>query len=800
MAASAPHVHVAAEGQATATTRLWRFRGQLRVTVIVKATFALVHQGLMKLAPPDPLLTTDVHHGNSPVRSARLTPDLAPYLPATDVLLTGHAYAPAGERAAWVTAGIGILDGYEPILEKYLDVRGEMGPDGIQPFQKIPLVYERAFGGPGWEDNPFGVGAGGAKGEPNIFYIGDHRRSAGFGPYSIHWPARKKLVSPAVRKALSEPIAEIPEGFDWTYFHAAPRDQRCPFLTGSEWLVLQGLRPDERRVRTRLPAAKGRALVFWAGEAPEGEPLELLCDTLRIEPDRGVCSVNWRKSFAVAEESDLSDLRVLAGVELSGQPIVWSAQEAAAALSAGAVSTARAAQGTPGAGGHQRTAGAQQARAGAAEQGRAARAEQATATPPGSGRRARVPTVTLSDADLEVLSDADQGESAVLPGARGQGAWRPESEGERRPDRSELLVSPEGRAAVRALAGTVDLQDRDTAPDAEPPGHRMAAAAAAAGAPVSAGAAGIPLSAGAAGVQAVQTPGVPRPRAQTPAVQSPGVPRPRAQTPEAQTPVAQPPAVQSPGVPRPRAQTPEAQTPVAQTPAVQSPGVPRPRAQTPAVQTPVAQTPAVQTPAVRPLGMGPLGVRPPAEQGAGVAVAGAPGPMILGSFRLAVFSPDYEEAPDDPLLSTLVIRNKSSPGAEPLRTTIRMEETPPPDSEADMLQRTLVMKGRRPVPRPEPPAPVIQDKVDPLDIDDPSATTLVLRNKTSPGGADSAVHGRPLGDLSGPPESTTGVLGSRPMQPVPRSTPAGTIVIDDEDTEDTGPVPPELAPPNRRSS
>ena len=760
MAASAPHVHVAAEGQATATTRLWRFRGQLRVTVIVKATFALVHQGLMKLAPPDPLLTTDVHHGNSPVRSARLTPDLAPYLPATDVLLTGHAYAPAGERAAWVTAGIGILDGYEPILEKYLDVRGEMGPDGIQPFQKIPLVYERAFGGPGWEDNPFGVGAGGAKGEPNIFYIGDHRRSAGFGPYSIHWPARKKLVSPAVRKALSEPIAEIPEGFDWTYFHAAPRDQRCPFLTGSEWLVLQGLRPDERRVRTRLPAAKGRALVFWAGEAPEGEPLELLCDTLRIEPDRGVCSVNWRKSFAVAEESDLSDLRVLAGVELSGQPIVWSAQEAAAALSAGAVSTARAAQGTLDAGDHPRTAGAKQARAGAAEQGRAARAEQATATPPGSGRRARVPTVTLSDADLEVLSDADQGESAVLPGARGQGAWRPESEGERRPDRSELLVSPEGRAAVRALAGTVDLQDRDTAPDAEPPGHRMAAAAAAAGAPVSAGAAGIPLSAGAAGVQAVQTPGVPRPRAQTP----------------------------------------ELQSPVAQTPAVQSPGVPRPRAQTPAVQTPVAQTPAVQTPAVRPLGMGPLGVRPPAEQGAGAAAAGAPGPMILGSFRLAVFSPDYEEAPDDPLLSTLVIRNKSSPGAEPLRTTIRMEETPPPDSEADMLQRTLVMKGRRPAPRPEPPAPVIQDKVDPLDIDDPSATTLVLRNKTSPGGTDSAVHGRPLGDLSGPPESTTGVLGSRPMQPVPRSTPAGTIVIDDEDTEDTGPVPPELAPPNRRSS
>jgi hypothetical protein len=35
------------------------------------------------------------------------------------------------------------------------------------------------------------------------------------------------------------------------------------------------------------------------------------------------------------------------------------------------------------------------------------------------------------------------------------------------------------------------------------------------------------------------------------------------------------------------------------------------------------------------------------------------------------------------------------------------------------------------------------------------------------------------------------------MPAAPKAGPAGTIVIDDEDTEDTGPPPPELEPPKR---
>lgn len=600
MSSRAPTVVVVAEGPTSATTRLWRFRGQLRVTVILKATFSLVHQGMMKLGPRAQILTEDVHHGNSPVRSVRFTNDLAPYLPQTDVLLTGHAYAPAGEPAAWVTAGVGILDGYEPILEKYLDVRGDLGPDGgIQPFQKMPLVYERAYGGPGWEDNPFGVGAGGTRGEPNVFYIGDRKRSAGFAPFSAHWPARKRLVTAEVRKALSLPIAEIPEGFDWSYFQAAPKDQRCPFLSGSEWIVLQGLRPDERRVRTRLPAVKGRALVFWAGEHPAEEPLELIADTLRIEPDKGVCSVTWRKSFAVAEEGDLADLRVLAGVELGGVPIPWSlpGRPGVAAKSATDAETAD----------EQPT--------------RKEKAKQKTQPRP------RAVTVELSDADLEVVRDGEDSGVANVEVAK--------------------AGAPEESAQARAFSGTVELVDRESLPGR------------------------------------VTVDG---------------------------------------GPPLPAAMTPNG-------------GV---------------------APAGGLLGMGPLGVRPPAGTGQR--------PMILGSFRLAVFSPDYEEAPDDPLLSTLVIRNKPVPGP------------------------VIHEKGRGGGPAGVVASGAVGDDAESDDEVDDLSKTLELRARHV-GARDGAGVPRFVGDLMAPPESTTGVLGDRPamIASVPKAGPAGTVVIDDEDTEDTGP-------------
>ena len=58
----------------------WRFRGQLNLTVIAKATFAFAEDADMARTAPEPVLREEVHHGKMPGRSIRLASENAPYL------------------------------------------------------------------------------------------------------------------------------------------------------------------------------------------------------------------------------------------------------------------------------------------------------------------------------------------------------------------------------------------------------------------------------------------------------------------------------------------------------------------------------------------------------------------------------------------------------------------------------------------------------------------------------------------------------------------------------------------------
>ncbi len=56
---------------------------------------------------------------------------------------------------------------------------------------------------------------------------------------------------------------------------------------------------------------------------PEGHPLELQADTLRIEGDEERCSVVWRQSLAIPDEAALAAVRIVAGVLPAGGSIDW---------------------------------------------------------------------------------------------------------------------------------------------------------------------------------------------------------------------------------------------------------------------------------------------------------------------------------------------------------------------------------------------------------------------------------------------------------------------------------------------
>jgi hypothetical protein len=307
----------------------WRAQGKLYVTVVVKATFAFASDAPMRLTKPQPIVWAEVHHANNPGRSILYTTDLAPALARADVLFTGSAHAvQAGAPVRSLPVRLALFSGGRPILDKRLLVQD---PEGVT---RLPLVYERTAIGPNVGSNPFGLAS--TEGVAGVVDPARPGHPAGFGPIGCSWPSRKHLLGSISRQMLDKPIAEIPDGFAWAYFQAAPADQQVDLLRGDEWILLEGLHPSLPFFRTRLPEAKGAARIHGlaAFGVPEGQGLDLVADTLRIEGDEQLATVVWRGSFPVAGEEALSAVRVVAGVAVGGEPLPWVDPVRAAARAA----------------------------------------------------------------------------------------------------------------------------------------------------------------------------------------------------------------------------------------------------------------------------------------------------------------------------------------------------------------------------------------------------------------------------------------------------------------------------------
>ena len=302
---------------------VWRVDGALRVTVVVKATFALVPDQDARLVGPAPIEREDRYLEQDPARSLRFGNDLAPYLGGAGVVLVGHAHAPGGRAVTGLSARLGIY-GEEPLVDKTIHVYGDVAPGGSgpAPFVKMPLVYERAYGGPSVPSNPVGVGSVDAR-RPNLVHPTNPHRPAGFGPIAPRWPSRRRLFADLELRAGE--ILALPAGLDFRAFNAAPVDQQIPELTGAEWIVLDNLLATGARVRTRLPSAQARARWSLASSRSAEQEVALDADTLAIDTDQQTATVLWRGSFALDGPALLAQVRLRAGLDLPGQPTVWPA-------------------------------------------------------------------------------------------------------------------------------------------------------------------------------------------------------------------------------------------------------------------------------------------------------------------------------------------------------------------------------------------------------------------------------------------------------------------------------------------
>ncbi len=304
---------------------VWQPRsGACSLTIVCKATYKLMPVECPLDTEQEPVCEADSYWNDEDSRSLREASDLAPYKPRADVIVLGSAYAPRQQPVGSLIARLIVGD-----VDKSIEIFGERAwaQDGTlregQRFTKMPLVWERAGGGPDTA-NPVGVRADtrpdrfGMVPLPNFQPPGRHVASpgeyidpVGFGPIAPTWPQRmhKLYRSAAVfshRGWHERPLPEIDPG----YFNAAPPDQQLEALRPNERIVLEHLHPNEPRVVTSLKAISPRARVERRGGT---EDLALRCDTLTIDTDRGRAYLVWRAQIMLERPDDAG--RVLVGVD-----------------------------------------------------------------------------------------------------------------------------------------------------------------------------------------------------------------------------------------------------------------------------------------------------------------------------------------------------------------------------------------------------------------------------------------------------------------------------------------------------
>jgi uncharacterized protein YjbI with pentapeptide repeats len=254
-----------------------------------------------------------------------------------EVLVSGHAYAPEGKPVPAMAARLSVGP-----VNKEIWVIGDRewkttGPTDAIPFTRMPLSYDRAFGGEGYAPNPAGRGFAPIKtasGDtvhplPNleipkklITSPRDRPPIACFAPLDPSLPQRIKKGGTYDKKWVETKYPEMADDFDPTYFNVAPEDQWIEgYWEGGESFALENMHRDRPRIEGQLPSFTARVFVTRKGAEPGTlEDVSLRCDTLWFLPDRERVILIFRGGIDVVDEEASDVIDVLAALEHKDQP------------------------------------------------------------------------------------------------------------------------------------------------------------------------------------------------------------------------------------------------------------------------------------------------------------------------------------------------------------------------------------------------------------------------------------------------------------------------------------------------
>jgi hypothetical protein len=261
------------------------------------------------------------------ISSYRYEPETAFVKLSTDVVLLGHAHAP-NDRT--VVLDVGLKAGN---LQKIVRVHGErywvktggqVLASPAQPFTRVPLVYERAFGG--WDkshkdpanwtldpNNPVGVGFGNPlrfveEGKVRLPNLEDPQRpvrrygepvpAAAFGFISPDWASRAKLAGTYDAAWERERKPLLPKDFDRRHFNSASAGLIAPsYFSGDEEVVIVNASPTGP-LRFRLPGLPPHSCTVALTDGTV-TTVRLNLDTVIIDTDAMLVSLLWRSCIGL---------------------------------------------------------------------------------------------------------------------------------------------------------------------------------------------------------------------------------------------------------------------------------------------------------------------------------------------------------------------------------------------------------------------------------------------------------------------------------------------------------------------
>lgn len=296
--------------------------------VVVKATYDIVDgKGLVLSAEQQPLNHAGEYWGPPDQSSYKYEPENAFVKLATDVVLLGYAQASSPNVQ---TLDVGLKVGpVQKIVRVFGDrywvkTGGSIIATRPQPIDRVPLVYERAFGG--WDKankdqtawrcdtrNPVGRGFGdplryaeeGKIALPNLEdpnhllkRYGDTPPPAGFGFVSPHWQGRARYAGTYDDAWEKKRKPLLPHDFDRRFFNAAsPGLVAQGYLRGTEDVVIVNAAPVPQ-LRFNLPGVASPACKV-ALRGGRHEIVQTNLDTVIINAAEMKVFLLWRGSCAV---------------------------------------------------------------------------------------------------------------------------------------------------------------------------------------------------------------------------------------------------------------------------------------------------------------------------------------------------------------------------------------------------------------------------------------------------------------------------------------------------------------------